>query len=120
VTSTELVGPVPVVYFHGGPARFDTPRSALPKAAYVPPQNTLDPRYAACTHHRVACDCREAEMAEDRHEFWLAQKQLAEVAGQILAGHPTRGSVAGAKSCMCTGCQIVRAAGIWPRWEDAA
>lgn len=31
---------------------------------YDIPKNTLDPRYAACTDHHVACDCREAEHAE--------------------------------------------------------
>lgn len=32
---------------------------------YTPPVNTLDPRYAACTTHRVGCDCREADLRED-------------------------------------------------------
>ena len=39
-----------------------------PEIRYRPPTSTMDLRYAACTNHRVACDCREAHMAEDRAE----------------------------------------------------
>lgn len=41
---------------------------------YDVPKDTLDPRYAACTDHRVACDCREAERAETIAEL-LAELQ---------------------------------------------
>jgi hypothetical protein len=40
-----------------------------PSIRYRPPRNTLDARYAECFRHRVACDCREAHMAEDRDEL---------------------------------------------------
>ncbi|WP_157904258.1 hypothetical protein, partial [Parafrankia soli] len=36
---------------------------------YDVPKNTLDPRYAACADHHVACDCREAEFSELRAEL---------------------------------------------------
>lgn len=32
---------------------------------YAPPINTVDPRYRACTEHRVGCDCREADLREE-------------------------------------------------------
>lgn len=31
---------------------------------YVVPKDTRDPRWAACADHHVACDCREAQLAE--------------------------------------------------------
>lgn len=40
----------------------DTDRAGA--TGYDVPKDTLDPRYAACSDHRVACDCREAEHAE--------------------------------------------------------
>lgn len=40
-----------------------------PEIRYRPPRDTTDPRYTACRQHRVACDCREAHMAEDRAEM---------------------------------------------------
>lgn len=67
---------------------------------YPVPLNTLDPRYLTCTQHRPACDCREAELAEDRAELNAELKALRRVFRRVLAGHP--------EECACTGCQILR------------
>lgn len=118
MTSTELVGPLPVVRFSGGPTTarsWFNRRRGLPAVAYIPPKNTLDPRYDACTEHRVACDCREAEFAEERGEQRMERKQMQDAFNQILAGHETwRYAEDGSPGCMCTGCQLARACHIWP------
>lgn len=64
MTSTTLAVWAPAVSFNEpyGPPAF-------PPIYYRPPRDTCDPRYAACREHRVACDCREAHMAEDRQEM---------------------------------------------------
>lgn len=67
---------------------------------YDQPKNTLDPRYPACVEHRVACDCREAEYAEEGTEFRADWASLLAAVKEICAGHP--------RECMCTGCQIAR------------
>lgn len=86
---------------------------------YTPPQDTRDPRYAACVAHHVACDCREADWAERQHEQRLERQHLRAVVERVLAGHdtydlnatnPYTGEVA--KPCQCTGCQLVREAGL--------
>ncbi len=88
MTSTELVGPLPTVRFGGGPG--NTWRNTdPPKVAYVPPRNTLDPRYRACTDHRVACDCREAEMAENINEWRSEYKALKAAVLKHIEGHRT-------------------------------
>ena len=81
---------------------------------YTPPRNTGDPRARACANHRVACDCREAEWAEYLSENRLAWRELQEAAREILRGHATRTYRDGAAPCQCTGCQIARAAHIYP------
>ncbi len=108
--STEIVGPVQTITFRGGPGK--------ERVVYTPPKNTLDPRYEACTGHRVACDCREAEFAEERAEYRFERRAIQEAFDEHLAGHPTRlwddkGNELPA--CQCTGCRIARAAHIWPR-----
>lgn len=113
-----IVGPVPTVRFGGGPDR-DLDRDR-PKVAYAPPVNTMDPRYAACTKHHVACDCREAEFAEERQEVRLQVGEQQDVIAEVLAGHPIwawsdNGHVF--VGCRCTGCTIVRAAGLWPSYR---
>lgn len=80
---------------------------------YTPPRDTTDPRARACSDHRVACDCREAEFAEHRSETRLAWAELREAARGILADHPTHTYRRGTTPCQCTGCQIVRAAHIY-------
>jgi hypothetical protein len=103
VTTRALVGPVPTVRFHDGTV-----------VAYSPPRSTVDGnRWRSCTDHRVACDCREAELAEQISELRSELKAVADVARRVLAGHATYAWEDGpngerAVGCMCTGCQIVR------------
>lgn len=121
MTSKALVGPLPTVRFHGGPGNsmFDNPDP--PKVVYEPPRDTCDPRYRARTGHRVACDCREAEFAEDRQEHRAVWRELEETVGEVLAGHPTWQWSADGQlftGCMCTGCQIARAGHLWPSYRS--
>lgn len=104
MTTKTLVGPLPTVRFHDGT-----------KVAYDVPRDTMDPRYRPCTDHHVACDCREAEMAEQIQELRGQLREAQEAARQILAGHATYAYEEGADGergrpvgCMCTGCQIAR------------
>lgn len=110
--STELVGPLPSVRFHDGLS-----------VAYVPPKDTCDARYKACTQHRTACDCREAEFAEDRAEAVYERNRTFDAFNEVLRGHQTwaftdtgRDEMA---ECKCTGCRIVRLADCsWrPLWK---
>lgn len=111
MTSTELVGPLLTIRFRGG-RRWDDPDP--PKVVYTPPRDTCDPRYGACTEHHVACDCREAEWAETQHEWRAEAKDTQRAFDEILAGHLTRTYDDQGPGCMCTGCQIARAAHIYP------
>lgn len=110
--STEIVGPLRegVIHFGSWPNT-----TALP---YVPPANTLDPRYAACADHHPACDCREAEFAEELGEWRLQSRQLKQAIGDVLAGHLTESFHADRTPCQCTGCQIVRRAHL-TNWAGA-
>lgn len=57
---------------------------------YRPPRDTMDPRYAACRRHWVACDCREAHMAEDRAElraYAAENRRFEEAIDAVLALH---------------------------------
>lgn len=126
----ELVGPVPSVTFSGGPYLGLNAWGARPKVAYVPPRDTCDPRARACTEHHVACDCREAEFAEYAAENRYERKATQAAFDTILDGHATYSHFAQRVTawgdeavyepapqalCMCTGCQIARAAHIYPR-----
>lgn len=118
MTSTELVGPLPTVRFYGGPrpvgGLFARNKGRnLPAVAYTPPKNTLDPRYAACTEHRVACDCREAEFAEHKQEARAEWQRVDDVIVSTLRGHATWPRTPTDPGCLCTGCQIARRLGIW-------
>ena len=113
MTNAEVVGPVHVVHF----GAFGRSGSVV----YAPPTDTCDPRYEACVDHHVACDCREAEMSEDRHEWAYGRKEIREAVDTILAGHPT--NIYGAPNpytgetdppCQCTGCQLARAIHVYP------
>lgn len=100
--TTELVGPVPSVRFHDGT-----------KVAYRVPRDTMDPRYRPCRDHHVACDCREAELAEQIQELRAQLEEVRAVAREVLAGHPTFAYERGVTrdrevGCACTGCRIVR------------
>lgn len=72
MTSTALVLWAPLQSFNESATDY---RPLYPEIRYRPPGDTTDPRYAACTRHRVACDCREARMAEDRAEARYANTQ---------------------------------------------
>jgi hypothetical protein len=104
-TETALVGPLPTVRFHDGTV-----------FAADPPADTCDPRWKACTEHRTACDCREAELNEDRAEYRAMYQAVIDAARNVLAGHPTHNFNRNLDDsirdtgCMCTGCRIVRAA----------
>ena len=98
--TTALVGPLPTIRFHDGT-----------KLAYDIPKDTLDKRYAACCEHHPACDCREAEMSEDRGEHRAA---MDEARGIIAQPHRL-------------GCSLCRGAlttwlhrydAVWPRRDD--
>lgn len=110
--SAEIVGPVASVYFGGGPRNPDDPwdRTAI---AYVRPRDTMDPRFEACTDHHVACDCREAEFAENESEARYERKATQQAFEAVLAGHDTYATDDGRPGCLCTGCQIARQAHIW-------
>lgn len=107
-TTKALVGPLPRVHFWGGPR--DLAWHERPWVVYDTPRNTLDPRYRTCRDHRVACDCREAEFAEERGE-WQAFRDDVRLAEQLVAGHH--------EDCACTGCKMVRLMGheYDPRWS---
>jgi hypothetical protein len=98
-TSQALVGPLPTIRFRDGS-----------RLVADPPKNTIDPRWRTCTDHRTGCDCREAELNEDRQEWRNMYREVEQAAQKILAGHPTWNDE-GTGGCACTGCQIVRA--VW-------
>lgn len=111
MTSTELVSKRPTtIEFRGGPRR--PLMGPHPQVTYTPPGNTCDPRYEACTNHHVACDCREAEWAEERSEQRYARRELQQAFDMVLAGHPTYAD--DGKPCQCSGCQVARIAHIYP------
>lgn len=104
--TTELVGPLPTIRFYDGT-----------KQAYNVPRDTMDPRFTACADHHPACDCREAELSEQISELRGELKEIVDAARTVLAGHPIWVYEQGPNGdrevgCMCTGCQIVRAAHI--------
>lgn len=126
--TTEVV-PVrqPVVTFSGGPHRFEADSVGAPryKVAYDVPKNTCDPRYSACTEHHVACDCREAELAEQLGEYRAEWGALRSAFRRALVGHQVHapGWWRGPEEqfeglCLCPGCLIVRTHGGVFRWGD--
>ncbi|MGI5245050.1 hypothetical protein [Dactylosporangium sp. CA-139066] len=112
--TTELVGPLPTIRFQDGT-----------KQAYDVPKDTCDPRWRGCTVHRPACDCREAERSEEISELRAQLREAADAARDILAGHAIWAYEDGPNGerevgCMCTGCQIVRAAWLLPHAEGSS
>jgi len=77
VTAT-LVGPLSRVRFADG----------TQLAADVP-RDTLDIRYSACGNHHLACDCREASMAEAFAERRAECDALYDAIAEAIKGHPT-------------------------------
>lgn len=128
-TSTELVGPLKVgkVHFTGGPnqLRHDSQGRmcfvrAHANAVYDVPTDTRDPRHDVCTDHHVACDCREAYLAEQINELRDEYRLLREAIDTVLAGHPTTADGEDRygqeiKPCQCTGCQIARLIYVYPK-----
>lgn len=130
MTSTALV-PVRrrrVVTFRGGPAgSYRLRRLGLPVAevVYDVPVNTCDPRYSACTVHRVACDCREAEHAEEVGELRHEWAVLRDTARRALGGHQLEYPLGLTDLerlrfplCLCSGCVIARDHGAVLRVAD--
>jgi hypothetical protein len=70
---TAIVGPLPTITFRDGA-----------RQAYSPPRDTCDNRYAACTDHHPACDCREALFAEDRQEHRAAMDDARMVIAHLI------------------------------------
>lgn len=107
---TALVGPI-----RDGIIRFGLFGSAG-AVAYTPPGDTTDPRYDACTDHHVACDCREAEISEERREHAAFRDTVQAAFDAALDGHPTYDNWRdGATPCQCSGCQIARAIHVIPK-----
>lgn len=71
--TTALVGPLPTIRFHDGT-----------KIAYTVPRDSMDPRYVACTNHHPACDCREAERAEDVGEHRAAMDDARQIIAHLM------------------------------------
>lgn len=125
--SKALVGPLPTIRFHDGT-----------KLVYAVPRNSCDVRYRRCQQHHPACDCREAEHAEQFGEYRSMIQDSARAAARLLVGHRvkdysdldrrTRAEIGdelwwrychggGPLACQCTGCQLVRAGEI-SVWTD--
>lgn len=102
--SADLVGPLRAVRYVTGPTVWrDLPR------------NTLDIRYVACGNHHLACDCREAERAEEIGEHRAMYREVESVILAAIKGHSTYGFTAGGfedelAECKCAACGIARAA----------
>jgi hypothetical protein len=104
-----LVGPLqPVCYANGPVAWHDLPR------------NTLDVRYAACGNHHLACDCREAQQAEDIGEFAAMWGEIRRAVLAAIKGHQTYAFTGTDDTgwsgtdefaqCKCQACVIARSA----------
>jgi hypothetical protein len=132
----ELVGPLRTITFQSGS------RHSV-RQAYDTPRDTMDRRYRLCTDHHPACDCREAELAEQLGEYRAEETQMRRAAARLLVGHRVHDygddccqfaqglsreevgeetwwryiSGDGPLACQCTGCQIVRA-GHLRVWTD--
>ena len=107
--SGALVGPLPVIKFMDGSTQ-----------AYTVPRNTMDIRYAACSGHHPACDCREAHLAEDIHEYRTMYRELEQAVLAAISGHQTYAYTGRSDTgwhgedvfgqCKCQACVIARAA----------
>ena len=101
--SGELAGPLQRVRFNGVTEYHDLPR------------NTLDPRYEACPAHHLACDCREALLAEETGEYRAMYRELEQAILAATEGHQTYafdefGDEDEFAQCKCPACGIARAA----------
>jgi len=104
--SAALVGPI--AYFRGQPVAVNG----------SPPRDTTDPRYGRCTDHRLACDCREAELSEQITENRFARNELRDHLEAAIVDHPTRVILDGYPrpdlDCRCQGCVFARALELVP------
>ncbi|WP_280452274.1 hypothetical protein [Nocardia cyriacigeorgica] len=86
-----------------------------------PPRDTRDPRYLSCTDHRLACDCREAELAEQLTDYRLEFEQMRDLFDALTESHPTRVEVDGVRradlECRCPLCVFGRQARL-DRYSD--
>ena len=103
--SQEVVGPI--VRFRG--------RNVPVTVERMPPTNTMDGgRWANCTRHHLACDCREAEHNEDMHEMRMEMRAINDALVQATHGHPTfvelrnTGERRRDLECKCAGCDVIR------------
>jgi hypothetical protein len=107
----RVVGPLQAVRYANGPTEWhDLPRS------------TLDIRYAACGNHHLACDCREALLAEDIAEYRGMFRQAEQAILAAIEGHQTYAYTGSSDTgwssaddfgqCKCPACAIARAAHI--------
>lgn len=106
----ELVGPM--VQF----------RRQLVAVTSSPPRDTSDPRYDRCTEHRLACDCREAEHAEQLHELYAERREIRDALTALIRGHATTVYVGDDPrpdlECRCQLCEFARSVlGLTP-WEN--
>lgn len=108
--SGAVVGPLRRVWFNDmrEPRYYDLPR------------NTLDVRYEACAGHHLACDCREASIAEAFAEHKAEYDELCSAVLAATRGHNTwpqghDGRIDEFAMCKCPACGIARAArvGYW-------
>ncbi len=104
--TAELVGPLPTIGFYDGT-----------RLAFNVPKSTMDPRFKACRVHRPACDCREAELAEQIAELRSELEAVRRAAREVLAGHPTWAWEDGPYGerqvgCACSGCRLIRTADV--------
>lgn len=99
--TTDLVLWAPLQLFNargsGGPLPF-------PDIRYRPPRSTMDPRFLACTQHRVACDCREAEHAEEVAELRSEVELNRRYEDAIEALAALHGPKPGSEYCAAPGC----------------
>jgi len=93
-TTTTIELWAPTLTFNGRPAPFPI--------RYRAPRDTTDPRWQACHEHRTACDCREAEWAEQlaelRSEAHLV-RLMEEAIDAVLAIH-RKGDHGGCRGCL--------------------
>lgn len=109
--SGALVGPLRPVRYTTGPTQWhDLPR------------NTLDIRYSACGNHHLACDCREAMLAEDIGEYRAMYRDLEQAIIDAIKGHQTWAYTTVGEygttvddefaQCKCPVCEIARTCGV--------
>jgi hypothetical protein len=78
----------------------------------------MDVRYEACASHHLACDCREALLAEDINEYRLMFRELEQAILAAIKGHQTYAFTGVDDSgwggedefgqCKCQACAIAR------------